>query len=117
MLYPTRLHVINRVSQLLVQEVHLTARALGIGVAPSPLGFVEDVATGTLFVYMGKTCNILFSTSFCTNNREGKYVFTHCCWEMRKVRVGFPISGKDSLMRPITMQTGLSFLIPVFCFL
>ena len=53
-LYPSRLHVVNRVSQLLVQEVPLTARGLGIGVAPHPLGFVEDVATGTLFIYMGR---------------------------------------------------------------
>jgi len=51
-LYKSRLHIVNRVSQVLVQDLPFT-RTTGVTGAVNPLGFVEDVSTGTLFIYTG----------------------------------------------------------------
>ena len=52
-LYSSCLHVVNRVSQALVQEVPFNSRSTGISPCGPPLGFAEDVAAGSIFVFTG----------------------------------------------------------------
>lgn len=52
-LYSSCLHVVNRISQALVQEVPFTSRSTSIPSCGPPLGFAEDIAAGTVFVFTG----------------------------------------------------------------
>ena len=58
-LYKSRLHVINSVSQALTQEIVLTARSAAVGGGSiNPLGFTADTASGTLYLFTGsRPCN------------------------------------------------------------
>ena len=53
-LYKSRLHVINSVSQGLTQEIVFTARSAAVGGGSiNPLGFTGDTASGTLYLFTG----------------------------------------------------------------
>lgn len=52
-LYSSRVHIINRVSQTLVQDLSFHPRSLGISSPFTPLAFAEDVAAGAIYIYNG----------------------------------------------------------------
>ena len=52
-LYPSCLHIVNRISQALVQELPFNSRTTNMTPAGIPLGFAEDIAAGLIFIYTG----------------------------------------------------------------